>query len=374
MKIIISKKQLLDNIKLCNSIIENSNSSPIFLGLYIEVLEDHVKFTSTNGTISVNSVVYKNNECNILNQGVVLIKSRTFFSIIQKLKNENITLEKVDNSILKIKTSTFDLNTNIMDDSQYPSINFSHNNWEEILIPSLVFKKISQKIKQSVNNNKEKPSIFSGVCFISDKEKEILEIVGTDTFKLSYYCFKYKSENFKFVIDTSLIELFLEMLDFNNNIKIYLSETNIIIKLNNITISSKILEGNYPNVSGVINSPRINKYIISKKEMIEALERGIVVSSHEKKPIAKISFDKSLMYLSFKSVDIGNSEEEIICTSVNNEEHITISFNASYMISLLKSFDNDVLNIYTSYENKPIILEDENEQNYIQLLVPMKTY
>lgn len=374
MKIIINKKHLLENIKICNSIIEPSNYSPIFLGLFIEVLDDHVRFTSTNGVISVNSTIYKNDDCNILSQGAVLVKSKSFFSIIQKLKNENITLEKVDNSVLKIKTSTFDLNINIMDDSEYPSINFSYLNWKEIDIPAIVFKKILGKIKQSVNNNKEKPSIFSGVCFISNNEKEILEVIGTDTFKLSYYCFKYKGGDFKFVLDIELIQLFLDLIEFNSLVKIYLSDNNVIIKINNILISSKLLEGDYPNINGIINSPKINKYVISKKEMIEALERGIVVSSSEKKPIAKTNFDKSIMKLSFRSADLGNSEEEITCTSSSQQEHTTISFNASFMIALLKVFENDIINIYTSSENKPIVLEDEKEENFIQLLVPIKTY
>lgn len=374
MKIVISKKQLVESIKVCNSIVENSNSSPIFLGLFIEVLDDHVRFTSTNGTISVNTIVYKNEECTILKQGVVLIKSKSFFSIVSKLKNENITLEKVDNSVLKIKTSTFDLNTNVMDDSQYPSINFSHNNWKEISIPTSVIKMIPNKIKQSVNNNKEKPSVFSGVCFISNSEKNTLEVVGTDTFKLSYYCFEHKAEDFKLVLDIDLIQLFSEVLDYNSTIKIFTSDNNVIIRINNMTISSKVLEGEYPSVNGIINSPKINKYIVSKKELIEALERGVVVSSVEKKPIAKITFDKSTMKLSFRSTDLGNSEEEITCNSINKEEHIMISFNALFMISLLKSFDNDTISIYTSSENKPIVLEDEKQPNFLQLLIPIKNY
>ncbi len=374
MKIVISKDLLLNNIKICNSIVDNTNSTPIFLGLYIEVLDDSVKFTSTNGTISVNSIVRHSNDCEILKQGVVLIKSRSFFSIIQKLKKENITLEKVDNFVLKIKTNTFDMNINIMDESQYPSINFSHYDWKEISIPSTIFEKVSSKIKQSVNLNKEKPSIFSGICFISNKEREILEVVGTDTFKLSYYCFNYKHEDFKFVLDTSLLDLLLSFLQTNTNIKLYISENNLIIKADNVTIAAKVLEGNYPNVNQIINSPKINKYIVSKKDLIEALERGIIVSSSEKKPIARINFEQSSMKLSFKSIDLGNSEEEINATSHAKEDHIMISFNAAFMITLLKTFENNVINIYTSSENKPIILEDEKEENYIQLLVPIKSY
>lgn len=374
MKIIISKKLLLENIKACNSIVDNTSSTPVFLGLFIEVLDDQVRFTTTNGTISVNSLIAKNEECNIVEQGAVLVKSKSFFSIIQKLKNENITLEKVDNSVLKIKTSTFDLNINIMDDTQYPSINFSCLNWDQVDMPAIVFKKVIQKIKHSVNNNKEKPSIFSGICFVSNKEKNILEVIGTDTFKLSYYCFSFKGDDFKFVMDVSLIDLFLDLLNTNTIVNLYISESNIIIKINNITISAKILEGDYPNVNPIVNSPKINKYIVSRKELIEALERGVIVSSNEKKPIAKINFKKSSMNLLFRSVDLGSSEEEVLCSSNCKDEEISISFNAMYMITLLKSFENDVINMYTSYENKPIVLEDEKEPNYIQLLVPIKTY
>lgn len=375
MKVIINKKQLFESIKICNSIIESTHSSPIFLGLYIHVLEDCVKFISTNGNISVNSTILKNNEnCSIHKQGIVLVKSKSFFSIIQKLKNEDILLEKVDNSVLKIKTNTFDMNINIMDEMQYPSINFSYQNWKEIDLPSIVLKKVIQKIKHSVNLNKEKPSIFSGVCFLSNSEKNSLEIIGTDTFKLSYYCFQYKSCDFKFVLDVELIELLSDYLQPENTIKIFLFENNLIIKINNVLISSKVIEGDYPNVNGIINSPKNNKCVLSKKEIIDALDRGIIVSSSEKKPIAKMVFDKNNIKLSFRSVDVGNSEETLLCSSSNQNESLSISFNASYMLTLLKSFDNDIVNMYISNENKPIVLEDEKEENFIQILVPIKNY
>lgn len=124
MKVIINKNLLLENIKICSSITESYKSSPVFLGMLIEVTNNEVKFTSTNGIFSVNSYLEKNENCLILETGIAFVKTKNFYSIISKLNNEAITIEKIDNSILKIKTSNFDSNINLMDESIFPSIDF----------------------------------------------------------------------------------------------------------------------------------------------------------------------------------------------------------------------------------------------------------
>lgn len=372
MKIIINKNKLIESLKLCNSISDNINTSPVFLGTLIEVKDDEISLTSSNGLISIKSKIDKSSDCNILENGCVLVKTKTLFSILSKFKNEKITLEKIDNSVLKIKTETFDSNINIMDDEQYPNINFSYNDWKEISIPPIVFKKTITKIKQAVNNNKEKPNIMSGVCFNSSKKDSILEVIGTDSYKLAYLKFNLQLDDFKIVIDISLIELFLELLTVDTIVKIYLSNNNIIFKIKDIIIASKIIEGEFPSVNRIISIPKENKVLVSKKNILEALERGMILSSNEKKSVTKLSFTPNNLEVAFNSVELGNSKEIIKIKPINFVEPASILVNTNFLISILKPFENDEICIEFQDSLKPVSFTDSKEENYLELLVPVK--
>ncbi|BAC43792.1 DNA polymerase III subunit beta [Malacoplasma penetrans HF-2] len=371
MKIIVSKTKLINALRLCNSISENIFSSPVFLGTLIEVNDNEIKFTTSNGIISTHSIVAKSEDANILEKGRILIKTKPFFAIISKLKNEMITLEKVDNSVIKVKTSTFDSNINIMDEEQYPNINFSYNDWNQLSISPIVFKKSISKVKYAVNNNKEKINIMSGICFNSISSEKTLEIIATDGYKLAHYKFESTPQDFRIVLDVSLIELLLEIIDFDTNIEIFLFESNIIFKVSNTIIASKIIEGDYPNVSRIIATPKENKVNISKKTLVEALERGLAISSSEKKSIVKLNFSSEVLEVSFSSSDLGNSKETVSCKGKVNEP-TPISLNNHFLLSLLKTFDNDNITVEFSDSFKPVLLRDEKDPNFLQILVPIR--
>ncbi|MDE5553120.1 MAG: DNA polymerase III subunit beta, partial [Malacoplasma sp.] len=281
----------------------------------------------------------------------------------------SILLEKIDNSILKIKTETIDSNINLLDDEQYPIISFIYEGWEEIQLSPTIFKNIQTKIIQSVSQNKEKISVLNGVL-ISVKDKN-MEIVGSDSYRLSYLLFKCSNSNFNVIIDSYILTILADVVDHSNNINLYISENNIIIKFKNYTFSTKVIEGDYPNISNIIKSPRLNSCLINKKELAEALERGMTIAATERKPIAKLNFSESQLNIVFKNIDLGNSEEKISVEKYEGKE-MTISVNAFFLISLLKAVENDYVTISTSDENKPIIITDEKEQNFIQLLLPVR--
>lgn len=367
MKFKTNKQNIINFIKFANSIVDNSISTPYILGLYIEAKDNKLYITSTNGYISSKSII--ENNIQIIEEGKILIKSRLFFNILSKLKNEEILFEKVDNSILKIKTNNFDSNINIMDEEQYPLINFNYDNWNEIELSPVIFKAVSNKILQSVSQNREKISILNGVCFNGKENK--LEVYGSDSFKLSYLVFKYEGPEFKITIDQNIFGIINEMIDFNQNIKIYISDNNIMFKINNIILSTKIMDGDFPNINGIIRSARENELVVNKKELIDAIDRGMVISSTEKKPIVKFEMNNEEIKISFKSLDQGYSDEKIKIISYKGND-ISLSINAMYLLSLLKVYDSENIKLFTSTNDKPMILIDDNEENFIQLILPVR--
>ena len=105
MKFYINKKDLYNSLKICNSLVDNSTSNPYIQCIYIEANKNKLTFITTNGLISCKSEI---ENVNIISEGKILVKSKLLFNIIQKFKNEEFFFEKVDNSILNIRTDFFD--------------------------------------------------------------------------------------------------------------------------------------------------------------------------------------------------------------------------------------------------------------------------
>lgn len=369
MKFYINKKDLYNSLKICNSLVDNSTSNPYIQCIYIEANKNKLTFITTNGLISCKSEI---ENVNIISEGKILVKSKLLFNIIQKFKNEEFFFEKVDNSILNIRTDFFDSNITIIEDEKYPNINFDYNNWKEITFPNLIFKNIFSKIIHSVSQNKEKPSVLNGVLL--ESKNGILSIAATDSYKLSYLSYEYKGEEFKIILDSSLFLFLSNIFDVKEDIKMYISNNNFILKINNFLFAAKLIEGDYPNVINIIKSPRENFTIINRKELIEALERGMILTMVDKKPIVKINFNENSMILNFKSTntDLYNSSKEIINISSFYGIEMTFLLNANFLLNLLKVVDNDLVKISNSKENKPLIITDDKNENFIQLLLPLR--
>lgn len=366
MKFLIQKREIYESIKVCNSIIDNTISTPYIQGLYMCAKNDKLTLITTNGFISSKSEI---TNVKIIEEGSVLIKSKLINSIIQKLKYEEIFFEKIDNSVIKIKTESFDSNINIMDDEQYPNINFDTDNWKEIDIPSTIFKDTMNKVIHSVSQSKDKNSILSGVCF--ESKEGVLSIVGTDSFKLSYLSYKFDGPEFKIVLDYSLFNFLSEIVNNYDVIKMYLLNNNVVIKIGKFYFSSKLMDGEYPDVSNIIKSPKDNFSIVDKKSLIEGLERGVILAMVEKKPIVKIDFKENNITLNFKSIELGSSQEIIKIQGFHGNE-MSFLLNTTYLISLLKVIDNEIIKISNFKENKPIFITDDKNSNFIQLLLPLR--
>ena len=105
MKIKASKNAILSVLKFNNSIIDNTVSSPYIQGILIEAIDNKIYLTSTNSFISAKTIIDKGIQ--IIEEGKLLVKSKIFFNIISKLKNEEII--EIEKILQKLSSLLFDL-------------------------------------------------------------------------------------------------------------------------------------------------------------------------------------------------------------------------------------------------------------------------
>ena len=143
-------------------------------------------------------------------------------------------------------------------------------------------------------------------------------------------------------------------------------------KLDNILFQSRLLNGTYPNVNNLIPS-KFNVEINSNlKELYDAIDRASLLSDSDKNMV-NLQTSKKEMIIYCDSAEVGKVEEKVnINKSIDND--IKIAFNSQYMLEALKSLQSKEVVILLQSESKPIILEDPNNDNLIQLILPIKTF
>ncbi len=124
MKIKIQKKELMKNLEKISKAINSNSHLQSLKGILFEVKEKGITLLSSNGNLCIKKTIQLNDYIKIEKEGKILIPGVLFLKIIKKLENE-IELETKNNSLI-IKNENSKWTLQLMDESQFPIINFEN--------------------------------------------------------------------------------------------------------------------------------------------------------------------------------------------------------------------------------------------------------
>jgi len=177
----------------------------------------------------------------------------------------------------------------------------------------------------------------------------------------------------KVVISTDTLKVISNLIESNDNFIFYLSNNNVIIEVNNLLFSCRLLEGEYPSAIKAIESKNTYSIKVDKHELVDAIERGIVLATGDKKPSVLLDIDNQIMSISCRSIEYGSSYEQISVEGYKGEK-INICLNVRYLMDLLKNINSKKVIIEFDSPNKPIIIKEENNEQYLSLILPIRNF
>lgn len=370
MKFTIDKNLLVKKLKFCNEIISDLTTIPSLSGILINVEENKITLTSSNQTTSCKIEI--NNNITISSVGKILIKGNLLFNIISKLSDDKVTFNLIDNSIVRISTKTFTSDLNLLEDFSYPLIDFQHNNWKQFILEKEFLNKIHSKLTSTTLQSFDQTNVLTGIYFNSEREDGFIEATSTDSFHLTYLKHLYKGEKVNFILSLNEIKILNSILqETKSNVNTYLNNKEILFQIDDITILSRIIDGQYPSITKILKNNYDYKFLINKKKIFESINRGIVLVTSDKKPIIQLNIEKEKIITTFKNIECGSCYEEIEIKNYNGPE-ANIYLNAKFLLDLIKNITSDEIEFNFVNSTSPIILKDLKDQEFIGLIVPRK--
>ena len=166
------------------------------------------------------------------------------------------------------------------------------------------------------------------------------------------------------------IEKLVSLSISENSIKLFYDKGQLVFISSNQIITTRTLEGSYPNYSQLIPDAFSKIFKFNTKNLIEALER-IAVLADQQSSVVKIKFDENdIALISADAQDIGNANETL---SVSFGENFDIAFNVRYLLEGLKVISSDKVVLKCNLPTTPaVLIPEDNINSFTYLVMPVQ--
>ena len=154
-----------------------------------------------------------------------------------------------------------------------------------------------------------------------------------------------------------------------DDIAVGLSETKIRFSFDNAVLTSKLIDGTFPDYQRVIPEGNDKKMEINAKVFADAVDRVSAISS-EKSRAVKLNLTNDNLTLSASSPDDGNATEEVEA-SYQGEE-LEIGFNAAYLLDITRQIEGSNARLLLADAASPTILSEVDDASTLYVLMPMR--
>ena len=373
MKLKIKKNILMEHLNHVIKGISSKNLIPILNCIKFELTEDGLYMMSTDNEIAIKTFISKNEIEEIEERGEIVVSGKYIYEIIKKLPNTIINIEELVDSKLYIYTDNTSCNLNCNNVADFPNLDLE-DSLNPIPISKKLFKTIINQTVFATSNQESRP-VLTGINLKIDNST--LECTATDSYRLSKKIVELNctvDDSVNILIPTrNLNELVKLFNDEEDNIELHIFSNKIIFKFDNIVFMSRLINGTYPDTSKLIPTEFELKIRVKLSEFYDSLDRASLLTNEDDKNTIRLESFEDRVKIYSNIPEIGNVEETIIATK-NNNQNIKIAFSSKYMMDALKALSVEEIELKFISEIKPIVITDVENDNLIELILPIRTY
>lgn len=362
MKIEFLKDNLLKGIQIVQNAVSLKNTLPILSHILIEAKKE-ITLTATDLEVGILVRV----EGDVYEEGALTVPAKKFAEIIKELPGDipiQISIKKGQAIYIEAGKSYFKLNGLLKEDfPQLPDLSLGKFT-NLVKIPQKVLK-LMIKLTSFAMSHDETRYVLNGILF-SFRDKG-LKLVATDGRRLAVVEKEISGVgNFKkeAIIPMKTVHEMNRNLNDEGEVIFYFKENQLQINFNGIYLTSRLIEGEYPNYEQVIPKKTKESLNLNTQEFLQAARRVGLLTNQESQSI-KLNVIKDKVILTKNTAELGEAREELDTEYKGGE--LTIGFNPNFLIDVLKNVDDPKVQFSFIDPEKPAVIKSGDDYTYIVL-------
>lgn len=371
MRITIERANLLKALNHVQSVVERRNTIPILSNVLLHAEKGKLSLTATDLDIEV----VESAAADVVRSGATTASAHTLYDIVRKLPDgAQVQLEFGEgDSRLTLSAGRSRFQLQALPREDFPQMAAGTLPHKFMLAPGDLAKLID-KTRFAVSTE-ETRYYLNGIYLHAhnEKGKTVLRAVATDGHRLARYeqpASKGAAEIPGIIVPRKTVNEVRKLLDgVDGEVEVSISDTKIRFQIGSVVLTSKLIDGTFPEYQRVIPSGNDKMLEVVRDEFKEAVDRVSTVST-EKSRAVKLNLEKGKLTLSVVSPEAGTATEELLIEY--KQAGIEIGFNARYIMDILERIDGSKAIFLFSDAGSPTLVKDSDGDAALYVLMPMR--
>jgi DNA polymerase-3 subunit beta len=357
MRLIIDKPSLVKALAHVASVVERRNTIPILSNVLLSTAKNEMKLTATDLDIELVETV----PCKAKGEGATTVPAHMFHDIVRKLPDgSDIELTRDGEQgrlTIACGPARFSLQTLPADD--FPSLSVEDLG-HAFSLAAKDLKRLIEKTKFAISTE-ETRYYLNGIYLhaaMSDGKPQ-LRAVATDGHRLAQVELPLPSgaKDMPGVIVP------------RKTVRIELSPAKIRISGPRVVLTSKLIDGTFPDYERVIPQGNDKRMEVDNAAFAQAVDRVSTLSSDKGRAV-KLSLSDGKLVLSVNNPDSGSATEEL---SVDYAfDPLEIGFNARYLLDISGQLESGTAEFQLADPGSPTMVRDGKDHSALYVLMPMR--
>jgi DNA polymerase-3 subunit beta len=334
---------------------------PVLAGVRMEVAGDTLVLTGTDLELTIRLTVDVGGE----RDGAVVVPARLVGDIVKALPSGAVEVELLEEEVsISAGRSQFSVRPLSLDD--YPTQ--AEPSDDAVTLPADVMSDALRQVVRAASTDDAR-AVLTGVLLAA--EDDGLRMVATDSYRLAVRDLPDSTvleSGQKVLIPGRALSELQRVMGDAESLTVRLGEREATFEAGSTRLSTRLIEGEFPNYRNLLPSSYPNLLTFGKATMLEAIRR-VKILAQDSTPV-RLTLGGDTVQLTAITQDVGNAAEEIDASYDGAE--MTVAFNPDYLAAGIDAIDSDDVTLATMDPMKPAVLRGAGQDDYLYLLMPVR--
>ena len=362
MKFTIKKDAFIAGLQQVQHVVSSRTTLPILSNVLIRASKRGLQLATTDLEVSVSGYI----EAEVKEAGGTTLPARRLFSIIRELPVDEIEVSVDEKNIAQIRCGPSNFKINGLSDNDFPQLP-TFADAKEFKFQQRVLKECLRKTSYAISTD-EMRFVLNGIL-CSFKENK-LTMVATDGRRLAMAEQELEfpqSNDCDIIIPTKAVNEIQRLLGDEGEVVLRVGAGQIGLEMDTYTLTSKLIEGNYPNYRQVIPNDTKERIALEREPLLRTVARVSLLLVDKSNSI-KLRFTRDNLKVEANAPDVGEAHEDMPISYKGAD--ITIAFNPEFLMAPLRNLLADEVHLHLIDEISPGVIR--SGANFLYVLMPMR--
>lgn len=364
MKVICNRGALLEALSVTGNVVASRTPKPVLQCVKLTAENDRLTIAATDLEVAIR---YADSQVQIEQAGETLVPADKLRDIVRESIDDTLALEVTgDNAHIRGQDSHFKIFTQKA--SEFPPVPDFDGEADVEISGGLLKQLIGQTLFAAARESTR--YAFNGVLFVVKGKK--VNLVSTDGRRLAQakgdlISDKLGKDGAKAIVPAKALNLLDKLIDDpEETVAVKFKENQIIFHTPSATLTSNLVEGQFPPYEDVIPKDTDKKMTAATADFLSAIRRAALLTTEESKGV-RLQFGKKGLVLTSRSPESGEATINFPCKYEGAD--VEIGFNPNFVTDALRVVDSDEISLELTAPNRPGLLK--GGANFLYVIMPV---